>query len=117
MLRNPLVLAVVARSAPALAGLAGLAVGVGLAGLRLGAGGPDAGAAAAAKLVAQPALVAAAMALIPGIDPVRAAAMTLTAAAAMITVCPPLGARFAQGKFCAVALLPAMLGASATLPI
>lgn len=137
VLRNPLVLAVIAGSALSLAGLglpgpvatvagmladaapalALLAVGVGLAGLRRGVGGPDAGAAAAVKLVAQPALVMASMALIPGVDPVRAAAMTLTAAGPMITVYPLLGARFGQEKFCAAAMLLALMGAAATLPI
>jgi predicted permease len=137
VLRNPLVLAVIAGAALSAAGLglpgpvdtavamlasaaaplALLVIGVTLFGLPRKAGGPDAIGAAATKLAVQPALVMAAMAVIPGVDPVRAAGMALTAAAPMITIYPLLGARFGQDRFCAAALMLAMLGAMLTLPL
>ena len=62
-------------------------------------------------------MVMAAMALIPGVDPLRAAGTALTSAGPMVTIFPLLGARFGQETFCAAALPLAMLAAALTAPV
>lgn len=135
MLRNPMILGIVAGIAVAAAGwtppavvsrtvdivaaastptalfvIGGTLVGLGLGGLRT-----QIGAIAGAKLLLHPALVLAGLWLVPDIEPPLRSAAVLYAAAPMLSIYPVLAQRFGLDRLCAAALLAATVASFVTI--